>query len=755
MLDALRGIVQAVSAVSDLEEAARIIVDRVREAIGADGCSIFLFQESARQYVLMATNGLSPDAVGRVRLAPGEGLVGFVGAHHEPINAANAAEDPRFLAVPEAGEETFRAFLGVPVIHRGRPTGVLAVQRRAATAFTEDECSFLVTIAAQLAGLINQAALDLALVGPMRDGTPEARFLPGIPGAPGVAVGEISLIHLNEDLDSIPNRPVTDSAAETEAFRSAVVRVQEDLRSGGARMAAGLGAEERALFDVYVMLAGNEPLVSGTLRRIEAGNWAPAALRDAIAEQASVFERMDDPYLRARGEDIRAIGRHILRRLRSDAGGPARSYPSGCVLVGEEIGVAEIAEVPAHRLAGILCTRGSALSHTAILARGLGVPAVMGLGELTLGDLEGREVVVDGYQGRVYIEPTDAVRAEYDRLAAEEAALNKGLEGLRDLPAKTPDGVRLALYMNSGLLADLPRAAEVGAEGVGLFRTELAYLARDSFPGEEELYRAYRRVLLLLAPKPVTMRTLDVGGDKPLPYFSSDETNPFLGWRGIRVTLDHPEILLTQLRAMLRANAGLNNLRILLPMVSRAWEVDRTIEFIDQAHKALLDDGRSSAKPPLGVMIETPASLYQMSSLVRRVDFFSVGTNDLAQYLLVVDRNNALVASLYDGLHPAVLRAIRQVADEAHRWGRPVGVCGEMAGDPAAALLLLGMGVDSLSMAASDLPRVKRVIRAFDQEKASRLTSRALLLEEAHEVRSLLNGALEQADLGGLIRAGW
>lgn len=753
MLETLSRIVQAVSTASDLDEAARIIVRRVKEAMGVNMCSVFLTDESAGQYVLMATDGLAPSAVGQVRLAQGEGLVGFVGEHQEPLNVPDAPVHPRFRFVPGVGEEGFRAFLGVPIIHRGQVMGVLIAQRTEATAFSENESSFLVTIAAQLAGVINHAAMDGSVGKLLEEGTREARFLPGIPGASGVVVGTIAVVFPQATLESVPNRPVTDFAIESEAFRSAVARAQEELQSGGAQLSAKLPAEEQALFDAYVMLAGSESLVSNTVQRIEAGNWAPGALRDTIAEHAAVFEQMEDPYLRARAEDIRAIGRHILVRLQPDRHA-ARAYPHRCVLLGEEISVAEIAAVPAERLAGIVCTGGSALSHTAILARGLGVPAVMGLGELSVGPLDGREVAVDGYQGRVYIQPSASLRDEYRRLAAEETALNKGLEALRELPAETPDGARVALYINGGLLADIPAALEAGAEGVGLYRTEFAFMARESFPGEDELYRTYRKALILFAPRPVTMRTLDVGGDKPLPYFKVEEANPFLGWRGIRVTTDHPEILLTQFRAMLRANVGLGNLRILLPMVSKMEEVDRAAGLLDRAHRELLEEGWSSTKPLLGVMIETPASVYQIAALVRRVDFFSIGTNDLTQYLLVVDRNNALVAGLFDSLHPAVLRAIDQVVEEAHHWGKSVSVCGEMAGDPTAALMLLGMGVEGLSMSGPDLPRVKQVIRTFSQAHARQLVDQILLLEDANEVRVLLTDALDRAGLGGLVRAG-
>jgi len=749
MLDTLRRIVQAVSTASDLDQAARIIVSRVKDAMGVNVCSIYLTDENAGQYVLMATDGLAPGAVGQVRIVRGEGLVGFVGEHRDPLNIANAPAHPQYRSFPEAEEDEFLSFLGVPIIHRGKVVGVLTAQRTEAVTFTENESSFLVTIAAQLAGVVNHAAMDGSVHKLLDEGTREAQFLQGIPGASGVVVGTISVVFPRATLESVPDRPATDVAAETEAIRAAVARVQEELRRQGAQLAE----EERALFDAYVLLAASDRLISSIERCIDAGNWAPGALRDAIAECAAVFEQMEDPYLHKRAEDIRAIGRLILLHLQPDNGEP-KVFPDQCVLLGEDISVAEITAVPEDRLAGLICTRGSALSHTAILARGLGVPAVMGLGDFSLGPLDGREVVVDGYQGRVYFQPSTSVRDEYRRLADEEAVVTRELEGLRALPAETPDGARVALYINGGLLADITAALDTGAEGVGLYRTEFAFMARDSFPGEEEQYRTYRRALMLLAPKPVTMRTLDVGGDKPLPYFSVDEANPSLGLRGIRFTLDHPEIMLTQLRAMLRANAGFNNLRVLVPMVSKVEEVDTTIDLIDRAHRELLEEGRQSVKPLLGIMVETPASVYQITALVRRVDFFSIGTNDLTQYLLVVDRNNALVASLFDSLHPAVLRAIHQIVEEAHRWGKPVGVCGEMAGDPTAALLLLGMDIESLSMSGPYLPRVKQVIRTFSRVQARQLVEQALRMESASEVRALLTDALDQAELGSLVRAG-
>ena len=517
-------------------------------------------------------------------------------------------------------------------------------------------------------------------------------------------------------------------------------------------MANMLPGDVHGLFDVYAMFVTNDQLVAETVQRIRSGQWAPAALRDTIAEHARVFDQMDDPYLQARGEDIRAIGRRILYRMRV-ATHEKRPYPERCVLVGEEVSIARIADVPQGRLAGIVCMRGSAYSHTAIMARALGVPAVMGVGSLPLARLEGVDIVVDGYQARVFIDPSPSAREEFERLMREEEDLSAALSDLRDLPAETPDGVRLPLYVNTGLISDLVPALNSGAEGIGLHRTEFPFMVRDTFPGEEDQYQIYRHILEAFSPRPVTLRTLDVGGDKTLPYFRVHEHNPFLGWRGIRLTLDHPEIFLAQLRAMLRANAGLGNLQVLFPMVSRVAEVDEALALIERAYQELIEEARPAARPRVGVMVEVPSAVYLADALAARVDFLSIGTNDLTQYLLAVDRNNARVASLFDDLHPAVIRALRDVVQRAHDCGKPVSVCGELAGDPAGAILLLGMGIDSLSMSASRLPRVKWAIRTMSAALARTLLEQASAAEDEAAIHRLLNGALEQAGLHVLVRS--
>jgi phosphotransferase system enzyme I (PtsP) len=635
----------------------------------------------------------------------------------------------------------------MPLIHYHQVLGVLAAWK-AQLPFDRNEVTFFVTIAAQLARVIHEAAAVGEVKSLLSGAVHGDAFLQGIQAAAGLAIGTAALLDPLAKLESVPDRHPPDIDTEERAFRAAVVAAQRELRSASEQVAGILSSEVRGLFDVYSTLLGSDDLVESTVERIRSGNWAPGAWRDTIAEHARVLDQLDDPYLRARGEDIRELGQRVLLHLQSEIKEPRR-YPERCILVGERVSITEIAAVPVGRLAGIVCRHGSALSHSAILARAMGIPAVVSLSSLPVGDLDGRTIAVDGDQGRIWVQPPRAALDAFERRISEHTARSERLTALRDLPAETPDGVRLPLYANIGLASDTEAARISAAEGVGLYRTEYEFLLRDTFPIEAEQYDVYRQLLQAFAPKLVTIRTLDVGGDKILPYFPIEEENPFLGCRGIRFSLEHPEIFMIQLRAMLRANADLENLQVLLPMVARIAEVDEALELLACANRELLEEGQATAMPRAGVLIEIPSAVFLTKALAERVDFLSVGTNDLAQYMLAVDRNNKRVATPYDSLHPAVLSAIHKVTQDAHERSTPVSVCGEMAGDPVGALLLLGMGIDALSMSPTSLSRVKLVIRTFSAERARTLLETALGKEDELSVHRLLSDALEEAGVLG------
>lgn len=753
MLEILYRIVQEVNAARDLGQALNIIVDRVAAATVSDVCSVYLLTEDHAELTLMATRGLNPDAAGRVRLRLHEGLVGLIAEREEPINLGDPELHPRFRYFPETGEERFHAFLGVPIIHYRQLLGVLVVQRQERRRFDDDEVAFMVTVAAQLAGVIAYAQAVGGIDALQGRRAWRNRPLTGVPGATGVAIGIGRVIYAPTDFAAILDRIPENVEQEEETFLGAVRSVRKELTELGERLSGSVPDSEHMLFDVYVHILDGNTLVEETLRRIRAGQGAVGAVRDAIAEQVRLFDEMEDPYLRERASDIRDIGRRLLMQL-SAANEDTRSIPERTVLVGHEINATQLAEIPRDRLAGVVAATGSVNSHVAILARALGIPAVMGVTDLKAAQLEGRELIVDGYTGRVYAQPTRAVRREYRRLMREDAQISERLKGLQSLPAETLDGVNVRLYVNTGLISDVNPSLEIGCDGVGLHRTEFPFMIRDRFPGEEEQVRLYREVLQAYAPRSVTLRTLDIGGDKMLPYFPIGDEYPLLGWRGIRVTLDHPEIFLTQLRAMLRADIGLGNLQIMFPMISRLEEAEEAVSLVQRARKQLHEDGLEVNNPKLGAMIEVPAAVYQADSLAYRLDFLSIGSNDLAQYLLAVDRNNPRVAALYDELHPAVLRAVSSVAEIGCRANVPVCVCGEMAANPGIAPLLLAMRVHGLSMSSASLLRVKWVIRSFSFHEARELLEQAVSMEYPEEVRALVRNALEAKGLGNLIRAG-
>ncbi|HRD65958.1 MAG TPA: phosphoenolpyruvate--protein phosphotransferase [Candidatus Competibacter sp.] len=753
MLDTLRRIVQDINTARDLSEALNLIVAEVKAALHTDVCSVYMTDYSRDEHVLMATDGLRPGAVGKVRLKFGQGLTGLAASRSEPINVENAPAHPAFRYIAATGEAPFHGFIGVPIIRRRRVLGVLVAQQREQRKYTADEESFLVTLAAQLAGCINQVEVRQMLERLGDDALSGTLFLEGVASARGMALGEAVVVFPAAALDRVPDKDIDNPDAEAARFRQAVAAELAELQRLGERMRLLLSAGDRALFDAYALLLSSDSLVNGTLERIYAGNWAPGALRATVLEYANIFAEMDDPYLRERSADILDLGQRLLDRLQEEQA-IDRHYPDNTILLGEELSVSQLLDVPLEKLKGLVSVRGTSTSHVALLARGLGIPAVFGVSNLPPGRLNGREVAVDGYTVRVCIQPSPALRQEYLKLIAEEAELSRGLQHLRDLPAETPDGYRLELHANSGLFADIAAARNSGVEGVGLYRSELHFFLRDRFPGEEEQATLYSRVLRIMDPYPVVLRTLDVGGDKSLPYFPIREQNPYLGWRGIRISLDQPDLFKTQLRAMLRAGAVYSNLAILFPMIGSVSELSEALELLRCAQTELEEGGIRVKTPPVGIMVEVPSAVYQIDTLIRMVDFASIGSNDLTQYVLAVDRNNDRVAKLYDPLHPAVLAAIRHVVERGQAAGRPVSICGEMAGDPASALLLLAMGVNSLSMNLGSLLKIKWMIRSIRYDAAQSLLAEVMVMDHAAAIRDRANAFLDEHGLGGLLRVG-
>lgn len=753
MLDQLRAIVQEVNASSDLQSELDIIVTRVREVLNTQVCSVYLFDKDINCHVLMASEGLNKEAVGHVSLEVGEGLVGLVAKHAETLNLEDAQLHPSYHYLSETGEEEFHAFLGVPIIHLRSVLGVLVVQHRERRSFDEGEEAFLVTLSAQLARVIAHAEATGAIEGlsPSGHKISDTAFN-GVPGSSGAAIGHAVVVFPPADLNLIPIRLVKDTQREISKFTNAIKSVQKDMRDLHSRLAGRVNEEERQLFDVYVHMLDDDALGKEVLERIKMGYWAQSALAYVAREHVRNFESMNDPYLRERAVDIKDLCSRVLSYLQNKE--PTETeYVEDTILVSEELTAGMLADVPREKLKGLISVQGSGNSHVAILARTMGIPTIMGVVDLPINQLDAKKIIVDGYSGQVITNPSDQMLNHYQETIQEQDLLAEDLQGLKDLPCETADNHRVHLWVNTGLISDVAQSLDAGAEGIGLFRTEIPFLLSERFPSEYEQTDIYRAQLAAFAPEPVTMRTLDVGGDKSLPYFPIEEANPFLGWRGVRVTLDHPEIFTVQIRAMLKASIGFENLRIMLPMISHTAEVDACIALIKKAYRELIQEGRKVKYPDIGVMIEVPAAVYQIRALARKVDFISVGSNDLTQYLLAVDRNNPRVASLYSAFHPAVLSALQFVVDGAHAENVDVSICGEMAGDPGAAVLLLAMGFDVLSMNAASLLKVKSVLRSISLGVAKELLQQVMELDDAKNVRGAVDLALYNAGVERLLRS--
>ena len=687
-------------------------------------------------------------------MAMREGLVGLVAAKEEPLNLQDADQHPNFAYFEETGEAPFHSFLGVPIIHHRKVLGVLVLQQETRRRFASEEEAFVVTVCAQLSGAIAHAEATGALrqlASAGRGKSKEAVF-PGIPSSSGVGIGRVVLVTSSSDLKMVPERLTDNPGAEVKLFREALKATKRDMRNLGNGLSGKLSAEEFALFEVYIRLLDDRVLINEVISAIKLGQAAPSAWSTVILKHVRTFQKMDDPYLRERAADVNDLGVRVLEYLQAKDKDRA-PMPRRIVLVGEDLSATALADIPVHRLVGIISLKGSSNSHMAIVGRALGIPTVMGAINLPWVELEGQELIVDGSTGDVISRATRSVRRHYVQRQREEKLFNKDLEKLRDIPCHTPDGIRFSLWVNTGLRQDTARSLKSGAEAVGLFRTEIPFLMRTSFPTEDEQIEIYREQLSDFAPRPVTMRTLDIGGDKDLPYFPIEEENPFLGWRGIRISLDHPEIFLVQIRAMLRASEGINNLRIMLPMISNVPELDRALQLIERAYQELTqEEGYTIKRPLIGAMIEVPAAVYQVKEIGRRVDFMSVGTNDLTQYLLAVDRNNPRVADLYHTLHPSVLRALKQIYDQASSVNCQLSICGEMAGDPLSTVILLGLGYETFSMSASSLLRVKSILLNVSRKDAKLLSKKALKMSSSKEIITFLAQSLDQPDVIKLLK---
>jgi len=744
-LTALTRIVREVDSAPDLDSALRLLVRHTREVMGADVCTVYVTDAPKRRHVVAATDGLSSRVIGNLQFGFGKGLIGRVADTRQPVNLDQVPQGLDQDVLLQAGISPYQGFLGVPIIHKAVVEGVLLIRQREARRFDDADEAFLTTLAAQLGSAIAfaRASGEWCRVCHPEDSSPH--MIEGLTGAPGLAIGHGVAVFGTRERDGIPERVVEDIQAEEIRLHAAISSVRADMVALASNLKGGLSAADRALFDAYAQMLDSPELAESAVSLVRQGSWAPSAMSRTIETYATRFDAMEDPYLKERAADIRALGARIMARLLGDSAllAPGRE---AMILVGQRLSAIDIGQAQGGNLVGIVSGDGSSLSHAAILARSLGIPAVMGVRNLPLAQLDGQELVLDGTAGQVHARLSADMRQRFETAIENQHAQSEALEQVRALNAITLDGVEFRLYINAGLNADLRSTAVAGSSGIGLFRSEVPFMLYDRLPSELEQMKLYREALEAVAPLPMTLRTLDAGGDKKIPYLPTNDSNPALGWRGIRFSLDHPEIFLTQLRAALKADIGLGNLRLLLPMISDLDELEQAQDLLEQALRQLTEEGLAVLRPPVGVMIEVPAAVYQAEQLARQADFLSVGSNDLTQYLMATDRNNPCDSSRLSPMHPALLRALQQIVEATHQAGKMATVCGEIASDPAMALLLLGMGFDALSINPAALPRVKWTVRGTTLARMRSLAAEALRCERAGALRDLLDAA--RLDIG-------
>ncbi|MBI2338884.1 MAG: phosphoenolpyruvate--protein phosphotransferase [Deltaproteobacteria bacterium] len=750
----------------DVRRVLHLLVEKLKKIMNTDVCSLYLLDPKSKNLVLAATQGLNRESVGFVQMKVGEGLVGKTLEWLKPVSLARGKKSRSFKFFPETGEEKFQSFLSVPLIHNRRPMGVLVVQNRKATKFSARSAHLLMTLAipavnviekTKLLGKFGQVTSDKkegegegAVPAPRRRG--EGLLFKGIGASPGIAIAKIKIVRRSAPRASL-RRDEAVIHADVEKMRvlEAFRWVEEEIRDTQKKAEQKFGMEEISIFDAYKMVLESDPFKEQILEEVDKGKSALKAVEAVIQRYTEELSMADDEYLRERAYDIQDLGRKIIDRLLYGAEVPGAeiALEEDKILFSEFWSISDFVEMDLSKTKGILSPSGGASSHIAILAESLGLPAVLGISTPAENIQDGDLAVIDGSSGIVIVNPDEGVLHAYERESREDfKAQRKYREGAHKRVGPI-GGKKLSIGANMGMMAHLQTALDNGVEEIGLYRTEFPFLIRRNLPTEEEQYLLYRKVLEAMGRRPVTIRTLDIGGDKYLPYLNLPrEANPFLGWRSIRISLAREDLFRIQLKAMLRASPH-GRMRMLFPMITSIEEVRRVKEIVADVKRELQEEEKPFARNvPIGIMIEVPSAVVLAEFLIKEVDFFSIGTNDLIQYTLAVDRNNAQVAGMYNPLHPAVLRAIKKTVDTAHRAKKPVSVCGEMAGQTMGVALLVGMGVDSLSMSAPLASKIKSFVGRLKCRDVRRLAHQAVAMDSAEKIRELVDGSIKKWGLG-------
>jgi phosphotransferase system enzyme I (PtsP) len=683
----------------------------------AEVCSVYVLRVDGT-LELYATEGLKHEAVHNTVMKSDEGLVGLVATEANPINLSAAQNHPAFSFRPETGEEIYHSFLGVPILRAGNTLGVLTVQNRARRTYTEEEEEALQTTAMVLAEMIASGELSSIAKPGAEPAARHAMHFQGTSLSDGIALGHVVL---HEPRVVITNVIADDVPGEIKRLDGAIAKLREDLDEMVEHRDVVDGGEHRDVLEAFRMFSYDQGWQHKIREAVMTGLTAEAGVERVQSDTRARMLRASDPYLRDRLHDLDDLANRLMRVLMGQDHAPTKEQlPDNAIVVARSMGPAALLDYDRKKLRGLILEEGGPTSHVSIVARALGIPTV-GEIENATGLVEpGDAVIVDGSTGNVHMRPPQDIEAAYGERVKLRARRQAQYRALRDKPCVTKDGCAISLMINAGLTIDLPHMQETGAAGIGLFRTELQFMVAPTLPRTGEQLKLYRTVLEAAGKKPVTFRTLDIGGDKVLPYMRNfEEENPALGWRAIRLGLDRPGLLRSQLRALLRAGGG-HEVRVMFPMIAAVEEFDRAKLLVEMELTHLRKHGHLlPERVYIGTMLEVPSLLFQLDELLERVDFLSVGSNDLMQFLYAADRGNTRVSKLFDPLSAPVLRALKDIADRAAKHGKPVALCGELASQPIGAMALAIIGYRSMSLSPSAVGPVKALLLDLDCKKGA------------------------------------
>lgn len=730
-----------------------MFVEEAYKSLSVGACSIFLFKDDGISYTLSAST-LAPNIKsGLIYIDVKTDLIGQAVLQEKQLTFTNVDKQKQYNVLQTLSRIKFYSLLATPIIYKDKVIAILVLQMKEKKQISKSLQKNVRLLCKNLSSVLNQAINPETMVyNQAKEKLTETLFFNGNSIYEGVAKGTGFTRYDITDIENIPCKK-SQSKDEEPLFNQAVKQVKTQIENMLHQINYLVGNNEKLLFEAYLHMIDSSAFYDAIITEIRKGIWVKTAIKKIVLNQVKALKKIDKPYFMERASDIRDLGKRILLALDNNTSS-FNKYPTNTILVASEVTASMIAEVPRGKLRGIITEQGSAYSHAAIIAKALSIPFITNITALPVNFVNGKEILVDGYIGRIYIHSNaDLINVQTPIIKSELGKMS-ALKKIKNLPSETLDGYRLDLNANIGLATDLDLAIDQGAKTIGLYRSEVPFMIQDCFPSEEEQTIIYNRILEAFPDQPIIIRTLDIGADKTLPCFYEEEKNPALGWRGIRTMLDQSDLFLTQIRAMLKASRKYNNLNILLPMITTSEEIREAKTLIYRAYKELTKEGFNIKIPSIGIMIEVPSVVLMIDQILKLVDFISIGSNDLTQYILAVDRSNYKVASLYNQLHPAMIRVFYNVVKTVLKHKKNASLCGEIGGNPLATPLLIGIGFNSLSMNANNILKVKQVLCHVTQKQCQNLLKHVLKLTTVKEVYTYLSNFLVKNHLGNLVHKG-